>query len=105
MGRNYGANCSPKGELSAKLTEGVNPPRRRPPPARFAVHLPLMRRNYGANCSPKGELSAKPTEGVNGLPAPPHSLQGLITARPAALNALVSLEATANPFAAAIAAM
>ena len=63
-------------------------------------------RNYRANCSPKGELRAKPGEGVNDVRhTPPHGSQGSITFRPAAWKALVSLDATANPRAAAIAAM
>jgi len=54
----------------------------------------------------QGELSAKPTEGVNGARlTPPHGSHGSITFRPAAWKALVSLDATAKPCAAAIAAM
>ena len=45
--------------------------RRRPPPARYAVHLPLGGGIRAINCSPKGELSAKLTEGVNGHSAAP----------------------------------
>jgi len=43
-----------------------------PPPARFAVHLPLKVEELGSHCSPAGELSAKPTEGaLRRLKTPP----------------------------------
>ena len=60
----------PRGELSAKLTEGVNGPAADPlrpaarPTSPWGEELP-------SHCSPKGELPAKPGEGVNGASADP----------------------------------
>ena len=65
--RNQTANCSPKGELSAKLTEGVNGPSADPLRRAARATSPLGEELGAAT----GELPPEAGEGVNGPSADP----------------------------------